>query len=556
MSRILIFLSIFCFCGCGIISWPDAVSTGFEDATVQNDSLWITLGDQHYATSGEIDSVAFEGEFSLLARDGNQVVLEFRHDQPEPDAKYLLTVWCRTAGKTNGGAIIALLKDEQGFREISRANTSADSQRGWEKRELLIQLPPNHGASSIYFQLINESDDPVWFDNFELEFLEKVYYPEFSRIETMQIRISEPDMERLHEKRQEAFRVGYIDVDEEDWMRAEVEWGDTVVSGSLTLKGDQLYNLHGDKWSFRFKLDEGTIGGMSYITLHHPGLRNYLDEWLFHEVLKQEGIIGSEYGFTPLSLNGRSLGVYAFEERMLDEDYILRDTINSISRFKDLGYVKSQQQESEGKDPFEDAGIDVYGDDSFNKERSEDFKQKIKDFRDIDPDIIHWLNREKIARMLAICDLMEAYGALHWTNIRFVSDASSGMLELVGNDGFSGGGMVFRGDPFMAWSDETTVVEDIRWRAMYLNLFNDPEFLNAYKSELRRLSTEQYLNVTKLNTIGELKYYQSILVEEWPGYRFDYSRLYRRARRIISELNKFDERTTEQPVVYRFEPRN
>ncbi len=562
MNRIVLFFSILMVNACGIISWPDTVETGFEDSTRQNDSLWITVGDQHFATSGSIDSIAYEGEYSLFASEGNQVVLEYRHEEPEADSKYLLTVWCRTSGKTNGGAIVALVQNENGLEEIDRTNTSAEAHRGWEKRELLIQLPPNHEAKAVYFQLVNESDDPVWFDNFELEFLEKVYYPEFSREETMQIRISDPDLERLREMRVEAFTTGYIDIETEDWIRAEIEWNDTIVMGNLALKGDQLYNLSGDKWSLKIELDEGTIRGMNYITFHHPGLRNFLDEWLFHEVLKKEGIVTSEYGFTPLTLNGRSLGVYAYEERMLDEQFVLRDTINSIGRFKDLGYVKAMQERLDrdtiiSEDPFEDAGIDIYGDDAFGKELSKDFKQQMKAFRDLEPDVVQWFDRDKTARMLAVCDLMEAYGALHWTNIRLVSDAATGKVELVGNDGFSSGARTpFRGYAFMAWSDNNEVVETVRWKAMYLNLFNDPEFLRVYKKELRRLSTEQYLNVTKLNTIGELKYYQSILVEEWPGYRFDYSRLYNRARSIIPKLNEFEEGNTESTVDYRFEPGN
>lgn len=557
MNRIFWLFGVFLFGSCGIIHWPDAVETGFEDVEREGDSLWISLGDQHYLTSASIDSVAFEGHYSLFATDANQVVLEYTDQGPEPDAKYLLTVWCRTAGKTNGGAIVAVMENPEGLTEIGVAENPVESQGGWEKRELLVQLPPQHDASAIHFRLQNRSDDPVWFDDFRLEFLEKVYYPEFDYSETMHIRISEPDLERLREKRLESFSSGYIDMEQDDWIRAEIEWNDTVMMGNMTLKGDQLYNLEGDKWTLKVELDEGTLGGMRYFSLHHPELRNFLDEWLFHEILKQEEIVCSEYGFTPLTFNGRSLGIYAYEERLLDEMYVLRDTINSIARFRDLGFVKSQlvSDSDAHEDPLKEAGIQIFSDEAFDKELSKEFKQRIKEFRDVEPGVSQWFDHEKTARMLAICDVMEAYGSLHWTNIRMISDAANGKIELVGNDGFSHYGRVpFRNGPFMAWSDQPEVIEHERWRAMYLNLFNDSTFMRIYQDELRRVSDEKFLNVTKLNTIGELKYYQSILVEEWPAYRFDYSRLYKRARKITEQLRPFGAMNAIQPVEYRFEP--
>lgn len=558
MSRYLLIVAVFVLSSCGVMHWPESVETSFEEFTRKGDSLWVSVGNQHIFSNGQIDSSAIDGIYSLMVRERDQVALEYVHKDPEPDSKYLLTVWRKTTGRNNRGALVALVDEPGGLREVRRADNPAETQAGWEKLELLVQLPPDHEASAIHFRLVNFGDDPVWFDHFKLEFLEKVYYPDYPEIETMQIRISEPDLERLREKRLQAFTDGYIDMEKEDWIRAEVQFGDTVRTGNLTLKGDQLYNLEGDKWSMKIELDEETLMGMRYFSVHNPEMRSFLDEWLFHAVLEDEEIVCSRYGFVPLTLNGRSLGVYAYEERIVDETFVHRDTVNAIARFQDLGWVKTQQMLEEQsiskvEDPFEKADIQIFRKVEFDKELRDLFKEQIKDFRNVEPDMAAAFDIQKTARMLALCDLMEAYHSLHWTNIRLISNADTKLMELVGNDGYTTDGPgEFREGPFMAWSDHPVVYESVRWKAMYLNLFNDPDFVAAYLDALDRLTRKQYLDVVKLNTFGAMKYYQNIMMEEWPAYRFNFSRFYERARTIQKHLEAYQELQESQSIRYEY----
>ena len=57
-----------------------------------------------------------------------------------------------------------------------------------------------------------------------------------------------------------------------------------------------------------------TLFGMKQFSLHHPRERNYAYEWLFHQALKREGLLGLRYLFVDVTLNGTHLGVYALEE--------------------------------------------------------------------------------------------------------------------------------------------------------------------------------------------------------------------------------------------------
>ena len=50
---------------------------------------------------------------------------------------------------------------------------------------------------------------------------------------------------------------------------------------------------------------------MNKFSLHTPPKRHNLWEWVYHELLKEEGLPTIKYNFVNLILNGENLGVYA-----------------------------------------------------------------------------------------------------------------------------------------------------------------------------------------------------------------------------------------------------
>ena len=45
-----------------------------------------------------------------------------------------------------------------------------------------------------------------------------------------------------------------------------------------------------------------------------PRLRNYIHEWLFHELASEKNLIKLNYEFVYLSINGSKQGLYVLEE--------------------------------------------------------------------------------------------------------------------------------------------------------------------------------------------------------------------------------------------------
>jgi hypothetical protein len=533
---ILVFLTFgLAVSACRTGSWPESVKADFETFEQRGDSLFVKVGDSLLYSQGTIDSTAFEGQYSLYAGVAGTIALSYTIEKPAPDSKYLITCWRKSSGVQSSGSIVAMLQQAGGLVEIARENQAANSMQDWQMLEMLVQLPPNHHGKSLLIRLENEGDDPVWFDEFKIEFMDKVYYPEFEKEDHVEITITDPDLERLREMRLEAFNNGFIDMGKDHWIAAQISWRDTVMTGRIRFRGDNLLHLQGDKWSFKVEVEDGGVMGMKSFSLQTPESRSFLDEWLFHKVLIAEGLMTSRYSFAPVTLNDRSLGVYAVIEDQRDEDFLSRYGEGAVLRFDNNAWWQNRLTKNPKSDEVVllEAKIQSIASSGIDKEQRRNFEKYINDFRLVTPGVGEQFDKDKAAKMLAVCDMMEAYNALHWANVRFYGNVKTGKLQFIGHDGFSSKQRVYLGNQlFLAQLSEKDLQADERWKAMYINLFNDTTFKALYFENLERITREQYLNILKLNTIGELKHHQALLLKEWPAYRFDYARWYKRARKI------------------------
>lgn len=532
---LILLISIFGISACKTGSWPESVKSDFETYELRGDSLFVKVGDSLLYSLGTIDSSAFEGKYSLYAGVAGTIALEYTIEKPAPDSKYLITCWRNSSGVQSSGSLVAMIRKASGLVEIARANQAANSLQDWQMLEMLVQLPPNHDGKDLIIRLENEGDDPVWFDEFKIEFMDKVYYPEFENEDQIEITITDPDLERLRELRIEAFNNGFIDMGKDHWFAAQISWRDTIMTGRIRFRGDNLLHLQGDKWSFKVEVESDGLLGMKSFSLQTPEARSFLDEWLFHKVLLAEGVITSRYSFAPVILNDRSLGVYAIIEDQGDEDFLSRYGEGAVLRFDNNFWWNNKLAENPENDDdvLLKTNIQSVGSIGIDKDQKNRFVENVGDFRALTPEISEQFDKVKTAKMLAVCDMMEAYNALHWANIRFYGDAKTGKLQLIGHDGFSSKQKFYIGDQlFLAQLSEKDMKTGERWKAMYINLLSDTIFKAYYIDNLERITQEQYLNIVKLNTMGELKHHQALLLKEWPAYRFDYARWYKRARKI------------------------
>ena len=154
----------------------------------------------------------------------------------------------------------------------------------------------------------------------------------FSNPENIYIDMKHIDYEKLSHQVFNANHRGTIsDLEKQVEVNATIRYRDSAFDGKLRLRGSYLEHVRGDKWSFRIKLkNDETINGMNRFSLSSPELRNHIHEWIFQENLKYEELISLRYDFVNVSLNGKSLGIYALEEffdKRLIENNQLREGI-------------------------------------------------------------------------------------------------------------------------------------------------------------------------------------------------------------------------------------
>ena len=60
-----------------------------------------------------------------------------------------------------------------------------------------------------------------------------------------------------------------------------------------------------------------TLLGMSEFSLQSPVVRENTLEWLYLKTVESQGLMGVNYRFVNLILNGEKMGIYAMEEHFL-----------------------------------------------------------------------------------------------------------------------------------------------------------------------------------------------------------------------------------------------
>jgi hypothetical protein len=162
-----------------------------------------------------------------------------------------------------------------------------------------------------------------FYDNPEPESAPIYFNIFFEELPQFTIELSEKKFKKFQKKRDQALKDGILITEEEDEVRGSLRFNEESYPIDIRLKGDWTDHLIGDKWSFRIHLDsEDAIMGMQKFSLHHPKARNYVGEWLFHQVLEDQGLVNLRYEFvqlmmtvkTPSGEKKKNLGVYAIEE--------------------------------------------------------------------------------------------------------------------------------------------------------------------------------------------------------------------------------------------------
>ena len=120
---------------------------------------------------------------------------------------------------------------------------------------------------------------------------------------------------KIEENRNDSLKAGLLKSDSKDFVPATITFKNKKYNVKMRLKGDLKDHWEGEKWSFRVHIKENeSINGIRKFSIQDPMTRENLLSWAWLEHLKREDIITPRTFFTELNFNGKTKGIFNFEE--------------------------------------------------------------------------------------------------------------------------------------------------------------------------------------------------------------------------------------------------
>jgi hypothetical protein len=276
--------------------------------------------------------------------------------------------------------------------------------------------------------------------------LVQAFASSIERVPKLAIDIKFKHMQKIHEKRADAFVRGFLVQAPDDFVPASIRHSGRTTKVKLRLKGDLTDHLLGDKWSFRIQVkDKDHIFGLRRFSIQHPGTRAYQAQPLFFDMLRQYGVLAPRYLFVDVTVNGDRIGIMALEEHFSKELLEVQGRPESvIIKFDESlfwGEWMANGQKGIIFNSYKNAPIDAFR--SASIARSDRLSRHravaiglLRGFTDGNLSGSVVFDEVLIGRFLAIAELWGTDHALAWNNMRFCFNPITAKLEPIGFDSF------------------------------------------------------------------------------------------------------------------------
>ena len=222
------------------------------------------------------------------------------------------------------------------------------------------------------------------------------------------------------------------------YQRAKLRYnGDSIVI-KLKLKGDLEDHWGGNRYSVRVKMaEEETMFGLSEFALQPPYTRNYMNEWLFHRMLRAEGVMSLDFRFVKVFINGKDLKYYNMEQYFSDDIFKTNKVEKTVVvRFNEDEWAPLMLANVGAKrslEVYHNAEVEV-----MNKNVVKKDPQRIKYFERATEILKKWrsdsistsqaFDVEKMARFWAVSNIVNTGHANCWNNRRFYYNAQNDVI--------------------------------------------------------------------------------------------------------------------------------
>lgn len=324
-----------------------------------------------------------------------------------------------------------------------------------------------------------------------------------AKFETLEIKIDPSDFEKLELERKKALERGLLVKEGNTYVKAKLKHKGKKIKAEIRLKGHMTDHLQDKKWSFRIKTKGGdAFMGMKVFSIQHPGTRNYIYEWIYHQMMKEEGIIALNYDFIKVLINGEDWGIYAVEEHFAQE-LVQRNhrPKGPLLRFNPEMYWSGRIAELEKRSfqmesaSFQSANLEVYDDNNSYKDSSilKGFQRAnvlMEIFRNGQATTSQIFDYKKLAKFHAVIDLVGGHHSLDWSDVKYYYNSLTDKIEPVAYESFS-----VQNTNAICGADKFAIIEKGSLGNFHVKLFSDPVFYAEYIKELTRIASKKWLDL-------------------------------------------------------------
>ena len=307
----------------------------------------------------------------------------------------------------------------------------------------------------------------------------------------------------------------------------------------IRLKGDGAdSHLKDSKWSMRITLNNNLFRGMKSFSLQDPKRRSYMSSFMLHKFTENENLITNKFDLIPVSINGKYIGIYNYEEV---PDHNMTEFLTGINNivvmvddddmFRDM---QSARQRNERhlhgvSDYYYNSVVTAH---SFNdvlndKILKKDFERASKllnGLRSKNLTASEVFDLDKLAIWLAMTDLFGAYHGACFTNIKLIYDRDLDRLYPIVWDSFSEN--VWSSVAFhefnmfkLSWVFDFYNGSCPSRTEMPAQMLLDLNLIKKYLTKLDEITAPEYIEKVMKNIRPHVDEYMSILNLDYPQFK-------------------------------------
>jgi len=343
--------------------------------------------------------------------------------------------------------------------------------------------------------------------------------------------------------------------------RARILNNNEYLNANIRLKGDRSIHYENNKnSSYKINLKKDNFyNSMRSFSIQKPRIRNYVSEWIFHEMGEELNLIKLKYDFIKLRINGENKGLYVTEEGF-SNSLLERNLRRAGPIFGIDEYYKNRDFETGPK-------LDPYQEKYWTRPENEKLyfiaKNKLLSLKTRELPLNEIIDIKKWSDYFVMCELLTTYHGLKEKSVKFYYNPITSLFEPIPFDGHKMPAFNYHKSIKDIWKNQvinsTGLAASVWDRAQidggFISLFFfdkdkklNNEFFESYLDSIKKITSKKFLdnffekNIDEIDKINAQIYLDSFKFDynsrRKSGigiYFFDTKNIYKRAEYLVKK---------------------